>query len=238
MNESRICLALDGLSLDVAVNLTKHLGPRVYAVKIHDLYDKEGAHAVIQLKKAGAERIWVDAKLHDIPSTVAARARAIARNGADIISAHIPGGKAMVEAAIDAMFETNVLGEIWGITLLTSLDQSDLDRDYGQYGGKPTAEQIVLNRVRIGKEAGLKTIVCSAQEVGLLSKLQDVRDMQSVVPGTRSTGVALGSQKRSTTPAEAIQAGTWKLVVASQVTSASDPVAAFDAFEAEVTNAT
>ena len=58
--------------------------------------------------------------------------------------------------------------------------------------------------------------------------------MHFTVPGTRSAGVALGQQKRSGTPAQAIADGATFLVAGSQVTKAADPLAAFNSFAAEV----
>ena len=76
-----------------------------------------------------------------------------------------------------------------------------------------------------------------AQEVGTLKNSPDLADMRFVVPGTRSTGVALGQQKRSGTPAQAIADGADELVAGSQVTKAEDPVKAFEDMEAEIETA-
>lgn len=233
--ESKICLALDDLTTEKSIELTVALAPWLYAVKIHDQYDDQGHSIVKDLRRAGAKRVWVDYKLHDTPGTVAARARALARNGASIITVHTAGGIPMMKAAIDAVFtDCGPAAEIWGITLLTSLGPTDIERDFGKYGNNLTAEQIVVNRALMAKEAGLKTVVCSAQEVGMLRKCSDLAGMRFTVPGTRSVGVAAGQQKRSGTPYQAIIDGANLLVAGSQVTKDKYPVGAFRAMAAEI----
>ncbi|MBI4089070.1 orotidine-5'-phosphate decarboxylase [Candidatus Kaiserbacteria bacterium] len=230
--KSRICLALDGLSAERAVVLTSDLAPHLHAVKIHDLYDAEGPKIIHLLKKAGARRVWVDAKLHDTKDTVSLRAQALVRNGADIITVHAAGEIPMMRAAVEATFnrDGDILAEIYAITVLTSLDEHEIERIYGE---DRTREQIVHEFALMAKEAGVKTVVCSAQEVGMLWQSLELAGMDFVVPGTRSAGVALGQQKRSGTPAQAMADGATFLVAGSQVTKAEDLVAAFKAFAEE-----
>ena len=233
--ESKICLALDDLSAERAIELTSKLWPWIYAAKIHDLYDAEGPNIIKELKKAGAKRVWVDAKLHDTKDTVALRTRALVRNGARIITVHASGGIPMMKAAVEAANSEcgDVLAVIWAITVLTSLDPGEIEDIYGWgFGREP--KQIVFEFAHMAKEAGARGLVCSAQEVGFLSAHPDLAGMKFTVPGTRSAGVALGQQKRSGTLAKAIADGATYLVAGSQVTKASDPVAAFTTFEAEI----
>ena len=238
METSRICLALDGLSLEDAVSITSRVGNRCYAAKIHDLYDAEGPNVISILKNAGMKRVWVDYKTHDTKDTVGLRVKALVRNGADIITVHASGGVSMMRAAVEAAFSKvefsrneDVPMEIWAVTVLTSLDDGEIHRTYGK---DRTRNQIVLDFALMAREAGIKGLICSAQEVGMLSAHRDLRDMVFTVPGTRSAGVALGQQKRSGTPKQALTAGATYLVAGSQVTKSVDPVAAFDTFAAEI----
>ncbi len=233
MKPSKICLALDGLSAIQAIDLTEKLGDRCHAVKIHDLFDACGASIIRSLKESGAKRVWVDAKLHDTKDTVALRTAAIVRHGASIITVHASGGIPMMRAAVEAAHHPDrmVAAEIWAITVLSSLDP----REIGQvYGRDQTPQQIVTGFALMAKEAGVSGIVCSAQEVDRLSQYSKLKGLEFVVPGTRSVGADLGQQKRSGTPKQASDDGATFLVAGSQVTKAKDPVAAFDAFEAEI----
>lgn len=232
MNKSKICLALDGIPIGAALHLTEQVGHLCHAVKIHDAYDDRGARIIRDLKEAGAKRVWVDSKIHDTKDTVGLRVKALVRNGANIITVHASGGVPMMTSAVSAAVnESDASAEIWAITVLTSLDDDEIKRIYGN--GR-TRKQIVHEFALMAKEAGVRTVVCSAQEVGMLSQSEDLAGMKFVVPGTRSAGVELGQQKRSGTPAQAIADGATFLVAGSQVTKAEDPVAAFAAMAAEI----
>jgi orotidine-5'-phosphate decarboxylase len=230
---AKISLALDGLSLQKAVELTKKLGGWLHALKLHDLLDAFGPKAIGDLQEAGAKVLWVDYKLHDTRDTVASRVGALVRNGAKIVTVHASGGVPMMKAAVDAACSCGVPGvaEIYAITILTSLDDEEIGRIYGK---DRTREQIVHELALMAYEAGIRTVVCSAKEVGMLFHSRDLFGMKFVVPGTRSVGVALGQQKRSATPLQAVEDGADELVAGSQVTKAEDPVVAFKAMAEEI----
>lgn len=231
--DPKIFLALDGMRVESALALTGALAPWVYAPKIHDLLDAEGPPIIKDLKETGIDKVWVDYKLHDAKDAVAGRVKALAKNGASVITVHASGGVPMMRAAVEAAQgkDGQVLVEIWAITVLTSLDESEIARIYGK---ERTPAQITLEFALMAKEAGVKTVVCSVQEVEMLSTHPDLAGMEFTVPGTRSAGVAAGQQKRLGTPAEAMVKGATGLVAGSQVTKAADPVAALKAFAAEI----
>ncbi len=230
--KSKIALALDGLSLQRATRFVVSIGAQLRALKIHDLLDAIGPPAITVITALGGTP-WIDYKLHDTKDTVALRVRALVRNGAKIITVHASGGVPMMKAAVEAILPggDDPMAEIWAITVLTSLDDAEIARIYGN---DRTREQIVHEFALMAKEAGVRTVVCSAQEVGMLRQSPDLVDMEFTVPGTRSVGVALGQQKRSGTPAQAVADGATCLVAGSQVTKAEDPVATFNALVAEI----
>ncbi len=232
--QKRIALALDGLTFVRAVELAGRLGRWLCALKLHDLLDAYGPEILTKLNVPGARnRLWVDYKLHDTKDTVALRVGALVGNGARIITVHASGGVPMMKAAVEATRNecgTHV-AEIYAITVLTSLDDFEIGRIYGK---DRTREEIVHELALMAKEAGVRTVVCSAREVGRLKQSPYLKGMRFVVPGTRSVGVALGQQKRSATPAQAIADGASELVAGSQVTKADDPEAAFLAFVKEI----
>jgi orotidine-5'-phosphate decarboxylase len=233
MNAVKICLALDGLSAEEVILLTNELKHRVYAVKAHDLLDVYGPPIIKQLMDVGAPRVWIDHKVHDTPDTVGRRIAAHVHNGAQIITVHASGGVPMMKAAVQATHggKHDAQAEIWAITVLTSLDDNEIKRIYG---ADRTRDQIVLEFALMAQEAGVRTIVCSAQEVGTLSRNPLLEGMQFTVPGTRSAGVALGQQKRSGTPEQAATDGATFLVAGSQVTQSVNPLAAFSEFAAKI----
>lgn len=229
----RISLALDGLSRARALQLVRKLGEWLRAVKIHDLLDKYGPSIIRDLMTEGVEVAWVDYKLHDTKDTVALRVKALVANCAKIITVHASGGVPMMKAAVEATRSESgeKMAEIYAITVLTSLDDGEIARIYGK---DRTREEIVHELALMAYEAGVRTVVCSAQEVKMLKESADLPEMRVAVPGTRSVGVALGQQKRSATPAQAMDNGADELVAGSQVTGAEDCVIAFKAMTAEI----
>ncbi len=227
----KISLALDGLSLERASKLAARLGKRLRSVKIHDLLDTFGLKAFSALKKRKCT-LWIDYKIHDTPDTVASRIKALVKNGAKIITVHASGGVRMMRAAVKA---AGSRAEIYAVTVLTSLDGREIAR---VYGNERSREQIVHELALMAREAGVRTIVCSAQEIAMLKRSPDLAGMRLDVPGTRLKGVALGEQKRTATLAKALADGADELVVGSQVTKAVDPIKTFAAFETEVRNST
>ncbi|MBI2030899.1 orotidine-5'-phosphate decarboxylase [Candidatus Kaiserbacteria bacterium] len=220
--EDTVIIPLDGMCAADAYALVRKLGQRVYAFKIHDLYDTEGPEVILSLKRSGAQRIFVDLKLHDIPETVRLRAKALKKHGADIITVHTSGGIPMMQAALESG------AEIYGVTVLTSLtDEKDEVR--GIYGDM--SKMIVPALANLAAHAGLRNVVCSPQEVGFLKNYGFV---DLITPGVRSEGADRHDQKRVATPAEALRSGATKLVIGRQITKAKDPVVAVDMIATEI----
>ena len=158
--------------------------------------------------------IFLDLKLHDIPNTVAKAVEAIAPIAPAILTVHAAGGRAMLQAAKAAAGpETKVVG----VTVLTSLDGSDLAAAGVQ--GSP-AEQ-VRRLSALGRTSGIDGIVCSGAEVGEAHRSWP--DGFFVVPGVRPAGAAVGDQKRVVTPAAALADGASVLVIGRPITGAPDP---------------
>ncbi len=222
--QEKIILAADELTFDQCLDLASKIGSRVHAIKVHNVFDLQGPSVVKQLREAGAQRVWVDAKLHDIPNTVRLRAKAIANSGADILTVHASGEIEMMMAAVESG-----PAEIFAITVLTSLGEEQAHLLYGQ-----PSKAAVLYLARLAKLAGVHGIVCSPKEVGILAKRPELKGLKFVTPGIRSAGKNAEDQQRVDTPAAAIKAGVTLLVVGRKITQASDPVAALEELEAEI----
>lgn len=227
MIHETVILALDDLDLEQCLALVSEVGKRVYAIKIHSLYDECGPSVVKKLIDAGARRVWVDAKLHDIPRTVQLRALAIANADAAILSVHAAGGIEMMKEA------TLVSGElqVYAITVLTSLSEEQAHLTFGQ-----PSKAAALSFARLAKFAGVHGVVCSPQEVGILSTCPELEGLEFITPGVRSASAATHDQKRVGTPAQALKDGATRVVIGRQITQASDPFAALNELEAELTN--
>ncbi len=206
----KIILALDEIqNINDAAELVKKVGSLVYAVKIHNLYDKFGPDVVRVLKEAGAEKVWVDFKLYDIPNTGKLRAHDIT---ADIISVHASAG-------VEMMKEVVASGKgIFAVTALTSFSPSEVKQIYNR-----EVEDVVLTLAKLAREAGVSGIVCSPKEIKLIRSRPEFQDLKLVVPGIRSRGVDSNDQHRVGTPEQAILDGADYLVIGRQITQAENP---------------
>ncbi len=174
-------------------------------------------------------RAFVDAKLHDIPRTVAAAAAQLVRPNVRLINVHALGGLEMMRAAVDAVAQRAAElaiapPHVFAVTVLTSIAPEDLN-ELGLQGG-PAENAIRL--AALARDAGCAGVVCSAQEVRDLKRFFG-DDFLTLTPGIRPTGTAHADQRRVTTPEQAVDAGADYIVVGRPVVEAGDPVTAVKA---------
>jgi len=167
-------------------------------------------------------RYFVDAKLHDIPRTVAAAIKQLTRPGAHIINVHALGGDEMMRAAVEAANERAAeLGmtppHIFAVTILTSIAAEEL-RELGLQGGPG---ENVTRLAALARDAGCTGVVCSAQEARDLKTFFG-QDFLALTPGIRPAGTSHGDQKRVMTPAAAVEAGADYLVVGRPITESAN----------------
>lgn len=122
--------------------------------------------------------------------------------------------------------------EIVAVTVLTSLDASDL---HSLGVGGEVGEQ-VTRLARGAWDAGVRAFVCSPVEAPLLREALGP-EAKLITPGVRPAGAASQDQKRVCTPTDAIGRGADLLVVGRPIRDAADPVAAADAIVAEIAEA-
>lgn len=209
-----IFVAIDTPELDRAVALAEAVRDHAGGVKLGlEFFSARGPDGVRRIAELGLP-IFLDVKLHDIPNTVAKAIQAL--NGLEpaILTVHAAGGRAMLE---DAKAAAGIHTKVVAVTVLTSLDNSDLI-DIG-VGGK--AEDQVARLADLARGAGLDGIVCSGEEVALTKR--EWTDGFFVVPGVRPAGGAMGDQKRAVTPREALDRGASILVVGRPISLAENP---------------
>ncbi len=227
MTENPILCAIDTAEMSRAASLIAATAGAVAGVKLG--LEFFAAHGPDGVRKAalGQANLFLDLKLHDIPNTVAGAVRAALALDPSFLTLHAAGGAAMMRAAAEARASRRT--KLLGVTVLTSLDDGDLAA-IGQSG--PVAEQ-VRRLALLAKASGLDGVICSPHEVALL-RAACGPSFLLVVPGIRPAGAALGDQKRSQTPREAIAAGADYLVIGRPITAAPDPAAAARAILAEI----
>ena len=212
-----VYLALDVPQLDHALDLAKKVHSHIGGVKLGlEFFCAHGHHGVHEVAKLGLP-IFLDLKLHDIPNTVAAAMQAIHVLEPAIVTVHGSGGRAMME---DAKAAAGEHCKVVAITMLTSLDDRDLERT----GVSGSAHDQVLRIADLARTAGLDGVVCSGHEVAAVHAVW--KDGFLVVPGLRPAGTSLGDQKRAVTPQAAREAGASVLVIGRPISRAEDPVAA------------
>ena len=224
-----IFAALDTPDLPRALEIAKSICPHVGGLKVGlEFITALGPDAVRQIVATGAP-VFADTKFHDIPNTVAGASKAIASLGISIFNIHASGGEAMMRAAKDAAASINPNVKLIAVTVLTSLEDSDLDA----VGQKKPARDQVLRLAELTKKSGLDGVVCSAHEIEPIRKALGP-DFMLVVPGIRPAGADLADQKRVMTPSDALKRGADILVIGRPIVAAKDPAAAAKAIADEI----
>lgn len=226
---NRLIVALDVPSPEDATELIAKIGDHAGVWKIGlELLFAGGAELASKLSDQG-QKVFVDAKLLDIPHTVERATANIAAMGASFLTVHGHDIKTM-EAAIRGRGTSDL--KLLAVTVLTSLDKSDLE----QQGSDMSPAELVLHRAQLRREAGFDGVIASGHEAAAIREATG-GDFLIVTPGIRPAGADVGDQARVMTPAKAIAAGADYLVVGRPITQADDPGAAARAIIDEIEQA-
>ncbi|HUD53567.1 orotidine-5'-phosphate decarboxylase [Parvibaculum sp.] len=230
LTDNPIFCALDTVDEAHAASLARGLKGTVGGVKLGmEFFYARGPQGYAKVAEAGLP-IFLDLKLHDIPNTVAGGIRATLALKPAIVNVHAAGGLAMMRAAADAAKEAgDARPLVVAVTMLTSLDQSDLVAT----GVSGTPADHVLRLAHLAAEAGLDGVVCSAHEIERL-RAELGRDFKLVVPGIRPAGADVADQKRIMTPSDALARGADILVIGRPITGARNPREAAEAIAASL----
>ncbi|MGC8668130.1 MAG: orotidine-5'-phosphate decarboxylase [Chthonomonadales bacterium] len=225
----RLILALDVKSLDAAMRLVEATSAYVGAFKVGiELVNVEGPRVFSALRDCGAQRIFYDAKFHDIPNTVFRAVEAALRHHLWMLNVHASGGSRMVAAAAEAIRGhvrdalTDARPILLGVTLLTSLDDAEL---HDELMVRLDRLNYVRHLAQMVQRSGGQGVVASAWEI---EAVRDAcgEDFVIVTPGVRPEGFDAADQRRTATPAEALKRGADYLVVGRPITAAKNPTEA------------
>ena len=222
----KIFCALDTTDVDHAISLANALKGTIGGIKLGlEFFCAAGPDGFKRVAESGMP-LFLDLKFHDIPNTVAGAIRSVAPLAPKILTIHTQGGPAMMQAAAESAAreaDRHGVEKPWvcGVTILTSLDDNDLDA-IGV--ADPVAKQ-VERLASLAHKSGLDGMVCSPKEITLACAATSP-DFKLVVPGIRPAGSAVGDQKRVMTPLDAVTAGASVLVIGRPITQADDPIAA------------
>jgi orotidine-5'-phosphate decarboxylase len=221
----RLVVALDVDSPDKARVLVRCLKEHVGIFKVGlELFTLGGPELVREIVAAGGQ-VFLDLKLHDIPNTVARAAAQAAGLGVRFFTVHAAGGAAMIAAAVRGAREeaerlSTPAPKVFAVTVLTSLDRSDLEA----VGLQGSPEEAVLRLAGLAREAGADGVVASPREVAAVRERLG-RELLVLTPGIRPEGEATDDQKRTMSPAEAVRAGADFIVVGRPIIRADAPAA-------------
>ncbi len=211
---SPVFVALDTPELARAKSIATRVRNHVGGIKLGlEFFAANGRQGIKEMAELGLP-IFLDLKLHDIPNTVGKAVQALRPLEPAILTVHASGGRSMME---DAKAAAPNGTKVVGVTVLTSLDASDL-RSLG-VEADPHAQ--VERLTSLAREAGIDGLVCSGNEVAAAKKLWP--DGFFVVPGLRPADSQIGDQKRVMTPRKALDNGATILVIGRPITQAEDP---------------
>jgi orotidine-5'-phosphate decarboxylase len=226
--DERLIAALDVASAEQAKSLVERLGDSVRFYKVGlELFMAGGMFELIDWLTKKGNRVFADLKFFDIPETVAAAVRGLRNRGVTFATVH--GNQGMLEAAGDAKGEVKILA----VTVLTSLDQGDLD----DLGFRCDVEKLVLSRARRALEAGCDGVIASGIEAPALKRELGER-LLVVTPGIRPVqNRPSDDQKRTVDVAQAFANGADYIVVGRPIRLAADPRAAAQAIQETIARA-
>ncbi|WP_410474016.1 orotidine-5'-phosphate decarboxylase [Guyparkeria sp. TX1] len=229
-SQPRIYVALDAAEEGRVRELLSTLDPSLCGIKIgKEAFTAHGPRAVEWARQRGFP-VFLDLKFHDIPNTVAQACRAAADLDVALVNVHASGGRRMLEAARDAIGGSGDAPALIAVTVLTSMEDSDL----AEVGVTDGAEAQVGRLARLAADVGLDGVVCSAREAASMRALFPGETGLVVTPGVRPAGSARDDQRRVVTPADALANGATSLVIGRPITAAADPGRALEAIVAEL----
>ena len=220
-----VIIACDFADKETALNFLDKFEGRKPFVKIGmELFYAEGPQIVREIKARG-HKIFLDLKLHDIPNTVKKSMAVLSQLDVDMCNLHAAGTSRMMEAALEGLTRPDGTRPLLiAVTQLTSTDQEAMERDLLI---KEPIDKVVMHYAETAKNAGLDGVVCSPLEA---QKVHDIcgEKFLTVTPGVRFADGDIGDQKRVMTPEQAKKIGSDYIVVGRPITSAPDPVAAYE----------
>ena len=230
LDRDRLIVALDLPDVVAGLDMADRLGDATGFYKVGLGMLTGGGFALANELKERGKRTFLDLKIFDIGATVEAAVRGVAQYEHDFLTVH--GDPHVVRAAVAGRGDT--VTRILAVTVLTSLDRGDLDEGMmvaGEVGA------LGVERARRAFMAGADGVIASPREAAAIRALPEAEGRLIVTPGVRSTGAALGDQKRVETPGAAIRAGADHIVVGRPIWQAADPKAAAQRIIAEIVEA-
>ena len=205
---NRIILALDTTNLEEAISITKKIKNKIFTVKLGlEFFNAHGKEGIRKFNEIGITNLMLDLKLKDIPETVYKAIKALDNIEFGFLTIHGQGGKKLIENAKKAASEIKSNPKIMMVTILTSLNDSDLK----DMGNENTVVEQVEKLAKVAKEKGVG-VVCSGHEAKIVRKILG-SDLLIFTPGLRMSEESRNDQKRVCTPAQSVKNGASKIIM-------------------------
>ena len=225
--DDRLIVALDVPNALEGLRLAEKLGDEVSFYKIGlGMLTGGGLALANELTEMG-KRVFLDMKLFDIGQTVENAVTGLSQFDLDFLTVH--GDPNVVRAAVVGRGDTKL--KILAVTILTSMDRTDLDLALIRKG---EIRDLVQERARLAFLAGADGVIASPQEAAMIRALPEATGKLIVTPGVRPTGTNTDDQKRVASPAVAINDGADHIVVGRPIYRAEDPLAAVRLIKTEL----
>lgn len=218
-SNSPVIVALDFDNQQAALSLADQLDPSQCRLKVgKELFTAAGPELVKALVARNFD-VFLDLKFHDIPNTVAKAVKASADLGVWMANVHASGGSRMMSAAKQALDEQGSEMQLIAVTVLTSMDDTDLL----ETGVQRSPSEQVMHLAKLTQKSGLQGVVCSAQEASALKSALG-SDFKLITPGIRLPDSAADDQRRIVSPTDAVAMGSDYLVIGRPITQSAQPL--------------
>lgn len=221
----RLIFALDVPTVEEGKQWVERLGDSVVFYKLGlQLFMAGGYYEFIDWMAARGKKVFADLKFFDVPETVKSAVAQLKGRPISFVTVH--GNGAILRAANSVKGDVKVLG----VTVLTSLDQHDVEA----LGFQAKVEEIVLARAKDALEVGCDGIISSGLEAARIR--EQLGDKLLIVsPGIRPVlNKPADDQKRTMDIEDAFRSGADYIVVGRPIRQAPDPAAAAREMQARI----
>ena len=229
MNKLKAFIALDSASNKNNLAIVKKLKNHVYGFKVgyRAFYKKDNGVLIKEIKKSS--KLFLDLKMHDIPNTVVQGLSSLRSIDPDYVTLHISGGQKMLEEARRLIKIEKIKTKILGVTLLTSLDNTDIRSMYGEI----TTQQLIKNFANLAKKTKIDGLICSGQD---LKYLNSYKKLLKITPGVSLYERKKDDQKRTISAIEAFKNGASFIVIGREIINHQNPINALELYYEENKN--
>ena len=217
MKKFKAFIALDATNNSKNIEVVKKLHKIVYGFKVgyRSFYNKDADKLITEIKRKKS-RLFLDLKLHDIPNTVSSAIESLKNINPDFLTLHISGGEEMLKSALQNIKNFNLKTKILGVTLLTSLDNKDSKKIYGE----KNTDKLIKKFALIANKSKIAGLICSGQD---LKSLKSFKKLLKITPGVKLLD-RKDDQKRVSFIHDALNNGANFVVIGRELINAKDPI--------------